>query len=70
MAGSLALKLLPAEQARLAAARLVNPEAYDAVRRGRQHLLRGTPQDLDTARFNLDTVVEFRDLLNELAGGQ
>jgi serine/threonine protein kinase len=34
VAGALALKLLPAEQARLASARTVNPEAYEACLKG------------------------------------
>jgi serine/threonine-protein kinase len=49
VAGSLALKLLPAEQARLANVRTVNPEAYDAYLRGLQHWYRLTPGDLESA---------------------
>jgi len=49
VAGSLALKLLPREQAQLAAARPVNPEAYQAVLRGNQHLGRVTPEEVGAA---------------------
>ena len=45
VAGALALKLLPAEQARLADVRAVNPEAYEAWLKGtqaRQSLTQGT----------------------------
>ncbi len=50
VAGSLALKLLPAEQNRLSSARPVNPEAYDAYLKGSQHWTKLTPVDLDAAR--------------------
>jgi serine/threonine-protein kinase len=55
VADSLALKLLPAEQARLAGARAVNPEAYEAYLKGSQHWIRMTRADLDVAEgyFNL-----------------
>jgi tetratricopeptide (TPR) repeat protein len=43
------LKLLPAEQARLANVRTVNPEAYDAHLRGLQYWYRLSPGDLDSA---------------------
>ncbi len=49
VAGSLALKLLPREQAQLANARPVNPEAYQAVLRGNQHLGRITPEEVGAA---------------------
>ena len=49
VAGSLALKLLPAEQARLTSARPVNPEAYEAYLKGMQSWYRVTPQDLEAA---------------------
>ena len=48
VAGSLALKLLPAEQARLAGTRTVNPEAYDACLKGFQLVNTALPQDIDT----------------------
>ena len=49
VAGSLALALLPAEQARLDAVKTVNPEAYEAVLRGRSHVIKVTREDLDAA---------------------
>jgi TolB-like protein len=49
VAGSLALKLLPAEQARLASAQPVNLEAYEAYLKGMQSWYRMTPQDLGAA---------------------
>ena len=49
VARSLALKLLPAEQARLAAVRAVNPEAYDVYLKGLHHWYKITPGDLECA---------------------
>ncbi|MGA2532822.1 MAG: protein kinase [Candidatus Aminicenantales bacterium] len=49
VAGALALKLLPTEQARLANAPTVNPEAYDACLRGYHYYIFMTKADLDTA---------------------
>jgi TolB-like protein/predicted Ser/Thr protein kinase len=49
VAGALALKLLPAEKARLANTRTVNPEAYDAYLRGFHYYIFLTKADLDTA---------------------
>jgi TolB-like protein/predicted Ser/Thr protein kinase len=49
VAGALALKLLPGEQERLAGARPVNPEAYEAYLKGMQRVFRLTRQDLDDA---------------------
>jgi serine/threonine protein kinase/TolB-like protein/Tfp pilus assembly protein PilF len=49
VARALALKLLPAEQARLADAPTVNPEAYDACLRGYHYYIFTTKADLDTA---------------------
>ena len=49
VARALALKLLPAEQARLANARAVIPEAYDACQKGTYHWQKLTREDLDTA---------------------
>ena len=54
VAGSLALKLLPAEEARLANVRSVNPEAYDAYLRGMQDWYRGTRSDIDSAQKYFD----------------
>lgn len=55
VASSLALKLLPAEQARLTNVRPINPEAYDAYLRGCHYHSRLTRGDLETAEryFNL-----------------
>ena len=50
VAGSLALKLLPAEERRLSDARAVNPEAYDAYLKGSQLWTKLTPGDLDAAQ--------------------
>ena len=50
VARSLALTLLPAEQARLASARTVNPEAYEDYLKGQVYLWKVTPQALDTAQ--------------------
>ena len=49
VAGALAIKLLPSEQARLARARTVNPEAYEAYLKASQSYIALTPADLDTA---------------------
>jgi serine/threonine-protein kinase len=43
------LQLTPQEQARLATARTVEPEAYEAYLKGRFHWLKLTPKALDTA---------------------
>jgi len=48
VAGALAVKLLPAEQARLAKSRVLNPEAYEAYIKGSQYWIKMTPGDLDT----------------------
>ncbi|HQR45229.1 MAG TPA: protein kinase [Thermoanaerobaculia bacterium] len=50
VARALALKLLPAEQARLASARAVNPEAYEACLKGLHHWYKLTSSELETAR--------------------
>ncbi len=50
VAGALALKLLPAEAARLANARSVNPEAHEAYLQGSYHWMKLTPGDIDTAQ--------------------
>jgi serine/threonine-protein kinase len=49
VAGGLRLTLLPPEQVRLERAGQVHPEAYEAYLRGRLHLEKATPQDLDRA---------------------
>jgi serine/threonine protein kinase/tetratricopeptide (TPR) repeat protein len=58
VAKALALKLLPAEQVRLASTRTVNPEAYDAYLKGSYHLQKLTPVDLDTAQRYLELALE------------
>jgi tetratricopeptide (TPR) repeat protein len=54
VAAALAVKLLPAEQARLAGARTVNPEVYDLCLRGKDSLGRMTPADFDTAEQHFE----------------
>jgi len=49
VARTLAITLLPAEQNRLAAARRINPEAYEAYLKGRFHWQTMAPRELDTA---------------------
>jgi eukaryotic-like serine/threonine-protein kinase len=58
VAGALALKLLPAEQARLANARAVNPEAYEAYLKGSQYVTKLTKSDLDTAYDYFDLALK------------
>jgi TolB-like protein/Tfp pilus assembly protein PilF len=50
VARALALRLLPAEQARAASVRPVSPEAYDAYLKGSYHWKKLTPADADTAQ--------------------
>ena len=49
VARALAIKLLPSEEARLASAHTVNPEAYEDYLKGRFHWYKLSPEDLDTA---------------------
>ena len=49
IAGEIELRLTPETAGRLATARAVDPEAYEAYLRGRSYLERFTPADLDTA---------------------
>ena len=58
VAGSLALKLLPAEQARLANVHAINPEAYEAYLKGLQPWYKLTPEDIDTARRYFEQALE------------
>jgi tetratricopeptide (TPR) repeat protein len=58
VAGALALKLLPAEEARLAGARPVDPEAYEAYLKGSQHWIKMTKGDLDTAEAYFDMALK------------
>ncbi|HQP75499.1 MAG TPA: protein kinase, partial [Acidobacteriota bacterium] len=54
VAGALALHLLPAERARLANVRTVNPEAHDAYLKGSYHWKKLTKNDIDTAQQYFD----------------
>jgi serine/threonine protein kinase len=58
VAGSLRLTLLPAEQTRLAGARPVTPEAYEAYLRGMFHMQRRTRPDLDLAQQYFEVAVQ------------
>ena len=58
VADSLALKLLPAEQVRLARAKPVNSEAYEAYLKGMQHVYELTPQGLATASQYFDLALQ------------
>jgi eukaryotic-like serine/threonine-protein kinase len=58
VAGSLALTLLPTEQARLTSVRAVSSEAYDAFIRGRSHWYRTSPENLDTAMEYFKTALQ------------
>jgi eukaryotic-like serine/threonine-protein kinase len=49
VAHALALTLLPGTQERLKTAPRINPEAYEAYLRGREHMYRLNPADLDEA---------------------
>ncbi|MEP6549635.1 MAG: hypothetical protein ABJB95_00560, partial [Gemmatimonadales bacterium] len=50
IARALSLALIPAEQSRLATARIVNAEAYEAYLRGLHHLSKLSPADQDAAQ--------------------
>ena len=58
VAKALALKLLPSEQALLAKARPVNPEAHDAYLRGHFYVMKIAPGDLDIAEKYFDLALE------------
>jgi TolB-like protein/tetratricopeptide (TPR) repeat protein len=58
VAQALALTLLPAEGARLAATRTVDPEAYEAYLKGTHHWQKATPADLDTAERYFELALE------------
>lgn len=58
VAKALSLKLLPSEQAALAQARPVNPEAHEAYLRGSFHWMKFTPEDLDIAEKYFDLALE------------
>jgi serine/threonine protein kinase/tetratricopeptide (TPR) repeat protein len=58
VARALAITLLPADQSRLAAARPVNPEAYEAYLKGRFQWQTMTPQALDAAMGYFELAVQ------------
>ena len=58
VAGSLRLTLLPAERTRLAGARPVNPETYEAYLKGYFHAQKETPADLDLALKYFETALQ------------
>jgi eukaryotic-like serine/threonine-protein kinase len=58
VAAALALKLLPAEQARLVNTRAVNPEAYEAYLKGSQYWIKMTPGDVDTAERYFEAALQ------------
>jgi TolB-like protein len=58
VAKALALKLLPAEQARLASTRTVNPEAYDAYLKAYHNWTQLTPGKIDIAEKYVDLALE------------
>jgi len=57
IARSLAIKLIPAEQARLAAPRVVQPEAYEQYQLGRYNLAERTVPSLKDARTHFERAV-------------
>ncbi len=58
IAAEIKVKLTPQEQTRLASARPVNPEAYDAYLRGRGHWYKFTPEGFDTALHYFQLALE------------
>jgi serine/threonine protein kinase/TolB-like protein/cytochrome c-type biogenesis protein CcmH/NrfG len=58
VAGALALKLLPSEQAGLANVRTVNPDAYDAYLKGKYHTSFLTKNNLDIAELYYNMAIE------------
>lgn len=58
IARSLSLTLLPAEQTRLAGARPIDPEAYEAYLRGRHHLSRASRADNDAAQQYFEVAIQ------------
>jgi TolB-like protein/Tfp pilus assembly protein PilF len=58
VAEALVLELLPAKQAQLMSARIVDPEAYEACLKGFHHYQRLTPEDLDTAQHYFELALE------------
>jgi TolB-like protein len=58
VAEALAVKLLPAEQARLARTQAIDPAAYEAYLKGSQYWIKMTPGDLDTAEHYFDVALQ------------
>jgi TolB-like protein len=58
VADALALTLLPAEKARLASVRTVDPEVQEAYLKGSYHWKKLTPEDLDTAQRYFELALE------------
>jgi serine/threonine-protein kinase len=58
VARALALKLLPAQEARLAFARAVNPESYEAFLKGYALWQRLDARSLDAAQHDFETTIE------------
>jgi len=58
VAKALALKLLPAEQTRLASARTVNPEVYDAYLKGMFYVSQNNPESFEKGMRYLHQAVE------------
>jgi TolB-like protein/predicted Ser/Thr protein kinase len=58
VARALAFKLLPNEEARLASARTVDPEVYEAYHKGFYHWQRMTTADFDAAQKYFELVIE------------
>ncbi len=58
VAGALAVKLLPAEKARLARTRPIDPAAYEAYLKGSQYWIKMTQGDVDTAEKYFSLALE------------
>jgi serine/threonine protein kinase/tetratricopeptide (TPR) repeat protein len=58
VAAEVELVLTPEEEARLASARTVDPEAHEAYLKGSYHCLKVTPADLDTAERYFELALE------------
>jgi len=58
IADEIQVKLTPEETTRLASARRVNPDAYEAYIKGRLHWYKLTPQDFETALQNFELALQ------------
>jgi len=58
VAGSLAIAIIPAEQASLLRSRPVSPDAFDAYLKGREHLYKATSADFDAALKYFELALE------------